>query len=135
MLTHANLIADGAGTCALLTDWNPGDRHISYLPLAHIYERNNVTVTVHLGGSIGFYSGNVQELLDDVLVSFLAALMQLWRVVSSKRSSRTSRSLHFLGALNRKQHLRRSCKKIHSSSSSSRRYVLLKQARWQALYL
>jgi acyl-CoA synthetase (AMP-forming)/AMP-acid ligase II len=68
VLTHANLIADAAGTCALLTDWNPGDRHISYLPLAHIYERNNVTVTVHLGGSIGFYSGNVQELLDDVLV-------------------------------------------------------------------
>lgn len=41
----------------------------SYLPLAHIYERNNMTVAVHLGGSVGFYSGNVQELLDDVLVS------------------------------------------------------------------
>jgi long-subunit acyl-CoA synthetase (AMP-forming) len=43
----------------------------SYLPLAHIYERNNMTVAVHLGGSVGFYSGNVQELLDDVLVSGL----------------------------------------------------------------
>jgi len=40
----------------------------SYLPLAHIYERNNMTTAVHLGGSVGFYSGNVQELLDDVLV-------------------------------------------------------------------
>lgn len=28
-----------------------------------------MTVAVHLGGSVGFYSGNVQELLDDVLVS------------------------------------------------------------------
>ncbi len=26
-------------------------------------------VSVHLGGAVGFYSGNVQELLDDVLVS------------------------------------------------------------------
>ncbi len=43
-------------------------RFCSYLPLAHIYERNNMTVAVHLGGSVGFYSGNVQELLDDVLV-------------------------------------------------------------------
>lgn len=68
VLTHANLIADAAGTCELLDDWQPGDRHISYLPLAHIYERNNMTVAVHLGGSVGFYSGNVTELLDDVLV-------------------------------------------------------------------
>jgi hypothetical protein len=42
--------------------------HGSYLPLAHIYERNNLTGAIHLGGSVGFYSGNVQELLDDVLV-------------------------------------------------------------------
>jgi hypothetical protein len=28
-----------------------------------------MTTSVHLGGSVGFYSGNVQELLDDVLVS------------------------------------------------------------------
>lgn len=68
MLSHANLIADAAGTAALLESFTPGDRHISYLPLAHIYERNNLTMTLHLGGSVGFYSGNVQELLDDVMV-------------------------------------------------------------------
>jgi hypothetical protein len=28
-----------------------------------------MTVATHLGGSVGFYSGNVAELLDDVLVS------------------------------------------------------------------
>jgi hypothetical protein len=44
MLSHANLIADAAGTAALLEDFQPGNRHISYLPLAHIYERNNMTV-------------------------------------------------------------------------------------------
>lgn len=27
-MTHANLIADAAGTCLLLDEWEPGDRHI-----------------------------------------------------------------------------------------------------------
>jgi hypothetical protein len=30
VLTHANLIADAAGTCVLLDEWEPGDRHIRY---------------------------------------------------------------------------------------------------------
>jgi hypothetical protein len=80
VLSHGNLIADAAGTCALLDDWQPGDRHISYLPLAHIYERNNMTVSVHLGGSVGFYSGNVQELLDDVLVRALFTCERSWNL-------------------------------------------------------
>ena len=46
MLTHANLIADAAGMAAQVDDFTPGDRHICYLPLAHIYERNNLTVRV-----------------------------------------------------------------------------------------
>lgn len=37
-----------------------------------------MTVAVHLGGSVGFYSGNVQELLDDVLVSRWAAGLRCW---------------------------------------------------------
>ncbi|KIZ03320.1 hypothetical protein MNEG_4636 [Monoraphidium neglectum] len=81
MLTHSNLIADAAGTAALLDEFQPGDRHISYLPLAHIYERNNMTMTIHMGGSIGFYSGNVQELLDDVMVlkpHIFVSVPRLW---------------------------------------------------------
>lgn len=81
MLSHANLIADAAGTAALLEDFQPGNRHISYLPLAHIYERNNMTMVLHLGGSVGFYSGNVQELLDDVLAlrpHIFVSVPRLW---------------------------------------------------------
>ncbi len=33
----------------------PGDRHISYLPLAHIYERVTLVGVTHGGVSIGFY--------------------------------------------------------------------------------
>jgi long-subunit acyl-CoA synthetase (AMP-forming) len=42
VLTHSNLIASAAGTCTVLDRWGPGDRHICYLPLAHIYERINL---------------------------------------------------------------------------------------------
>eukprot|EP00197_Chlamydomonas_leiostraca_P002909 CAMPEP_0202857292 /NCGR_PEP_ID=MMETSP1391-20130828/295_1 /ASSEMBLY_ACC=CAM_ASM_000867 /TAXON_ID=1034604 /ORGANISM="Chlamydomonas leiostraca, Strain SAG 11-49" /LENGTH=690 /DNA_ID=CAMNT_0049536077 /DNA_START=146 /DNA_END=2218 /DNA_ORIENTATION=- len=67
VLSHNNLIASSAGTCSVLDRWDAGDRHICYLPLAHIYERVNLVACVHLGSSVGFYSGNVLELLDDVM--------------------------------------------------------------------
>ena len=49
VLSHGNLIATAAGTCAIISAWMPGDRHISYLPLAHIYERINLVLCTHLG--------------------------------------------------------------------------------------
>jgi hypothetical protein len=54
VLSHANLVADAAGTCSLVEEWTVGDRHISYLPLAHIYERNNMTVGGGWGGQEGW---------------------------------------------------------------------------------
>lgn len=41
-----------------------------------------MTCTVHLGGSVGFYSGNVQELLDDVLVSWTGTDIRAWVTVT-----------------------------------------------------
>jgi long-subunit acyl-CoA synthetase (AMP-forming) len=35
--------------------FSAGDRHISYLPLAHIYERVTLYGITHVGTSIGFY--------------------------------------------------------------------------------
>jgi long-subunit acyl-CoA synthetase (AMP-forming) len=32
-------------------------RHISYLPLAHIYERMNLLVMLHHGVAVGFFQG------------------------------------------------------------------------------
>lgn len=60
MLTHTNMIANSASICSILVEWTPGDRHICYLPLAHIYERINLVSCIFTGTSIGFYSGNVQ---------------------------------------------------------------------------
>ena len=41
------------------------DIHLSYLPLAHIFERIVANVMVALGASIGFYQGDQLKLLDD----------------------------------------------------------------------
>jgi long-chain acyl-CoA synthetase len=69
VLSHAALVANAAGAAAVtaaLFAPGAGTRHISYLPLAHIYERFNVTMQTYLGGAIGFYRGDVLALLEDV---------------------------------------------------------------------
>ncbi|KAL0050268.1 hypothetical protein WJX82_007734 [Trebouxia sp. C0006] len=79
MLTHGNLVADSAGmiratyvapgivqTAYGTEESVPGDRYISYLPLAHIYERVITVSVTYRALSIGFYRGNVLELLDDI---------------------------------------------------------------------
>lgn len=69
VLTHRALVANVAGSSMVvdpvlrsMSEY----RHISYLPLAHIYERFNVTLITYKGGSIGFYRGDVLLLLEDV---------------------------------------------------------------------
>ena len=69
VLTHRALIANVAGSSMVVDsvlDKMQEHRHISYLPLAHIYERFNVTLITYKGGSIGFYRGDVLLLLEDV---------------------------------------------------------------------
>nr|CBX25302.1 hypothetical_protein [Oryza brachyantha] len=41
-------------------------KYISYLPLAHIYERVNQIALLHYGVAIGFYQGDNLKLMDDL---------------------------------------------------------------------
>jgi long-chain acyl-CoA synthetase len=41
---------------------------LSYLPLAHIYERVNQLAVIALGGAIGFFSGDPLRLLEDAQI-------------------------------------------------------------------
>lgn len=68
MLTHGNLIAmkcalEGAGVL-----FNPSDRHLSYLPLAHIFEKCVSMIIFSSGASIGYYSGDTQKIKEDMAV-------------------------------------------------------------------
>jgi len=65
VLTHLNLVSNTAAMEEGL-DEGVGDVHISYLPLAHIYERVIVYTCLHSGAAIGFFRGDVLGLLDDM---------------------------------------------------------------------
>ncbi len=70
-----------------------GDRHISYLPLAHIYERNTLTTAIRGGVSVGFYRGNILELLDDVAElkpTVFTSVPRLYNRIYDKASTRSS---------------------------------------------
>ncbi|CAH8353271.1 unnamed protein product [Eruca vesicaria subsp. sativa] len=67
MLSHENLISNVAGS-SLSINFLPEDIYISYLPLAHIYERANQIMGVYGGVSIGFYQGDILKLMDDLAV-------------------------------------------------------------------
>ncbi|KAG8431072.1 hypothetical protein GDO86_019463 [Hymenochirus boettgeri] len=69
MLTHENIVADAVGfirntesTFAPLTS----DIAISYLPMAHMFERVVQTVVYHSGAKVGFFQGDVRLLTDDM---------------------------------------------------------------------
>ena len=65
ILTHRNAVA--AAACSLCTmEQKPTDVGCSYLPLAHIYGRMVETGLMWAGGSLGYFHGNVLELVDDM---------------------------------------------------------------------
>ncbi|XP_063985043.1 long-chain-fatty-acid--CoA ligase 5 isoform X1 [Diachasmimorpha longicaudata] len=68
MLTHQNVMA---GVCAVLLqlgDHRPSanDVMISFLPLAHMLERCCENGMYIVGGSVGFYSGDIKTLPEDM---------------------------------------------------------------------
>jgi long-chain acyl-CoA synthetase len=67
MLTHANLMA--AVGCSLnYVCINKDDVHLSYLPLAHCFERVIQTAVIYVGARVGFFQGNVAKMLEDLAV-------------------------------------------------------------------
>ena len=78
MLTHSNFVAN----CnSLGGEIGYGDVHISYLPLAHSFERMTEVTMLAFGGSIGFYHGNVLEIKDDLLAlkpTVFCSVPRLW---------------------------------------------------------
>lgn len=65
ILTHRNLISAVAGVSNVfpLEIW---DRHLSYLPLAHIFERIIMCQVYIAGASIAFYRGDPLLLIEDI---------------------------------------------------------------------
>ncbi|XP_049848510.1 uncharacterized protein LOC126315312 [Schistocerca gregaria] len=66
LLTHGNLLA-GISACLYsgiqLTE---ADVYLSYLPLAHMYQRLFVEACLMAGAAVGFYAGDISTLFDEV---------------------------------------------------------------------
>ncbi|XP_076153364.1 long-chain-fatty-acid--CoA ligase 5 isoform X2 [Alosa pseudoharengus] len=69
MLTHENVLSDAAAVIKVLESTytpSPEDTSISFLPLAHMFERVVQTVIFHVGGRVGFFQGDIRLLPDDM---------------------------------------------------------------------
>ncbi|KAJ3273995.1 hypothetical protein HDV01_003665 [Terramyces sp. JEL0728] len=71
VITHGNLLSFVTGALHMaknqeLYNFCESDVHISYLPLAHIFERVVQTYIIYVGASVGFYQGDTLKLLEDV---------------------------------------------------------------------
>lgn len=65
-LTHFNAVAAAAASFCIVRQGAGDDVIISYLPLAHIFERVAEHSALWAGIGIGFFHGNVLELPDDL---------------------------------------------------------------------
>lgn len=68
ILTHYGMVSTAMAGLQHINFLGCDDVMVSYLPLAHSYERF-VEISLYLvGGSIGFFSGDVKKLMDDIKV-------------------------------------------------------------------
>ncbi|XP_006882297.1 PREDICTED: long-chain-fatty-acid--CoA ligase 1 isoform X1 [Elephantulus edwardii] len=71
LITHQNIVCDCSAfvkvTETAIT-LNASDTHISFLPLAHMYEQLMQCVMLCHGAKIGFFQGDIRLLMDDLKV-------------------------------------------------------------------
>ena len=62
VLTHAIAVAAMVGPKLMgAIEGVPGDTIMSFLPLAHIYERENMNMSMYAGMRVGFFHGDVTQ--------------------------------------------------------------------------
>ncbi|XP_051716136.1 long-chain-fatty-acid--CoA ligase 1b [Ctenopharyngodon idella] len=69
MLTHKNIVSNLSAFIQVTQSscpMSPLDSHISYLPLAHMFERVVQGAILLHGGRIGFFQGDIRILMDDL---------------------------------------------------------------------
>nr|AOE43313.1 fcsA [Rostrostelium ellipticum] len=87
ILTHSNMVAEVAGASFSPAGVTRDDVHMSYLPLAHSFERAVVAMMCYVGAQVGFYSGLIPELFNDIQVlrpTFLVGAPRVWQKLHDK---------------------------------------------------
>ncbi|KAH0372757.1 acetyl-CoA synthetase-like protein, partial [Aureobasidium melanogenum] len=98
VLTHKAAVA--AASCATsIVDLREGDRICSFLPLAHIFERVIEGACLWAGSSIGYYHGNVQELVDDFKALQPTKMVNVPRVYSRFAAGMKAKTAQAAGSM------------------------------------
>nr|AOE43315.1 fcsA [Cavenderia deminutiva] len=87
MLSHLNMVSEVAGAYFSPAGLTSEDVHMSYLPLAHSFERAVVSMVSYVGGQVGFFSGVIPELFNDIHVlrpTFLCGAPRVWQKLHDK---------------------------------------------------
>ncbi|KAL5016019.1 hypothetical protein ScPMuIL_005608 [Solemya velum] len=69
MITHLNMISNTAAIIDHIDEIGPicsNDVHMSYLPMAHMYERTMQMMVLMQGGRVGFFRGDPLLLFEDM---------------------------------------------------------------------
>lgn len=108
VLTQGNAATAAHGPLTtLLPHSGPSQEEVvlSFLPLAHIYERLNFLGAFMRGCSIGFFHGNILEILDDIQTlrpTLLAAVPRLLLRIENAIKASTIKAPGLRGALSRR---------------------------------
>lgn len=117
VLTHKALIGNISSAILQsggLMDLNPTDVHLAYLPLAHMFERLNQLALLCHGGQIGFNSGDIRKILEDlallrptVFPTVPRLLNRIYDKIQQMLASKPLRRMIFNYAVNKKLELLR----------------------------
>ena len=81
MMTHTNFLSViCAGTYGL--DFRPGDVYLSYLPMAHVFERLMDMCLIYSGCGIGYFNGDALKLKEDFLALKPTIIASVPRVIN-----------------------------------------------------
>lgn len=106
IISHANVVAG-----IVVAQSHPSFDHqgssgfLSFLPLAHIYERLTIHSILSAGIRIGFFHGEVTELLDDIATyhpTIVAGVPRIWNRIAGAIRASTIDAPGIAGALSRK---------------------------------
>ncbi|KAK9449895.1 eukaryotic long-chain fatty acid CoA synthetase (LC-FACS) [Limtongia smithiae] len=99
VLTHGNFVAAlSVGFCHLPRNKDTKiETILSYLPLAHIYERATVGIAIAAGAGIAFYRGDVTKILPDLLEVQPTSFTSVPRMLNRFESSIKAKTVHAVG--------------------------------------
>ncbi|QIX02433.1 hypothetical protein AMS68_007950 [Peltaster fructicola] len=103
VLRHSNAVAAASSSLCICRQ-SPEDLICSYLPLAHIFERVAEHSALWAGAAIGYFHGNILELVDDFKLlkpSVLLSVPRLYNRFGGAIKAQTIEATGFKGTLSR----------------------------------